>query len=282
MLTNEQFDKTRRLALNLAGIELCDRHRVLLARRSERLGIQQNPGLDALIHAAEQGEREATRTLVGMLTTNFTSFFRHPGHFRLAANHAQSVVSRRGHARLWSAAAATGEEPYSLAMAVLDTFEVENPAVEILATDIDIDALAFARRGEYAETSLKELSCQQIERFFDPNLETRRWGVVDSVRDLIEFRDLNLVDVVWPVGGPFDVILCRNVLMYLEAACRYSVLERMASFLAADGVLILDPVEYLGHAWPLFSPGQEGVYSLRSNSQADIPGHGFMQMSSKR
>ncbi len=263
MLTSEQFDRTRRLALRIAGIELFERHCEVLYRRSRRLGIQDRAGLDQLLSAAEEGDKRAGRHLIGLLTTKFTEFFRHPYHFHIAAEHALWAVHRRGEARLWSAAAATGQEPYSLAMALIDVFRRDDPAATILATDIDEDALAVARQGEYGETALGALEKRYRTRFFNEAADRERWRIARAARHRVEFRVLNLVDLVWPLEGPFDVIFCRNVLMYLDASYRYSVLERMASVLAPDGVLILDPAEYLGKAGHLFTHGADGVSSLR-------------------
>ena len=95
-------------------------------------------------------------------------------------------------------------------------------------------------------------------RFFGETARRRRWSIAPAVRRLVEFRALNLVGAAWPVEGPFDVIFCRNVLMYLEACHRYAVLERMASLLAPDGLLMLDPAEHLGKAAHLFTPGRTG------------------------
>src|SRR5438552_1089535 len=113
MLSDQQFDRTRRLALSLAGIELVERHRELLERRSRRRGIPDSAGLDSLLSAAEEGETIAQQQLLCLLTTKFTGFFRHRHHFDIATKHAQRVALRSGRTRLWSAAAATGEEPYS-------------------------------------------------------------------------------------------------------------------------------------------------------------------------
>ena len=155
MLTDQQFDRTRRLALRLTGINLFERHRELLDRRSRRLGMTDPGSFEALLHAAEDGDQRAGRQLIGLLTTNFTGFFRHPWHFQFAAEHALRAAQRRGVARLWSAAAATGEEPYSLAMALIELFRCDNPPVSILATDVDAEALAVARRGEYDERAVR-------------------------------------------------------------------------------------------------------------------------------
>jgi chemotaxis protein methyltransferase CheR len=263
MLTSGQFEQARYLALRLAGIELVDRHREILYRRSVRLGILEGNGLDALLRAATDGDPTASQRLVSLFTTNLTGFFRHPAHFDLAAAHALRAAQLRREARCWSAAAATGEEPYSLAMALTGVFRGEEPRVTILATDINEESLAIARRGEYTGRGLAGLEAERLERFF---IETTadHWAIKPAVRRLVEFGALNLVDVAWlNIEGPFDVIFCRNVLMYLEASYRYSVVERLASLLAPDGLLILDPTEHLGKAGHFFGPAADGVYSRR-------------------
>jgi chemotaxis protein methyltransferase CheR len=271
MITNEQFSRTRRLALRLAGIELFDRHRELIHRRSLRLGILDGAGFDALLGAAEDGDPDASRRLIGLVTTKFTGFYRHPRHFEVAAEHALRAVHRRGQARLWSTAAATGEEPYTLAMELIEVFRRDDPPVTILATDINEDALIVAQRGEYCETALRAVDPCRRERFFAPTA-SQRWRLALAVRHLVEFRVLNLASADWPVEGPFDVIFCRNVLMYLEAGCRYLVLERMASLLAPDGVLIMDPVEYPGRAGQWFAAETQGVYPLRPITPTHVTG----------
>jgi chemotaxis protein methyltransferase CheR len=263
MLSNQQFDRTRRLALSLAGIELVERHRELLDHRSRRLGIRDSAGLDALLNAAEKGEATATQQLLCLLTTKFTGFFRHPRHFEIAAQHALRAARQRDRTRLWSAGAATGEEPFSLAMALIEAFGQDDPPAGILATDVDVDALAVAARGEYSEPVVKAVKAERRTRFFSQTGMARRWTIAPAVRRLVEFRPLNLAGTDWPVEGPFDVIFCRNVLMYLEARHRCAALERMASLLAPDGLLMLDPTEHPGQAGHLFAPGAGGAYSLR-------------------
>ena len=261
-LTSEQFERTRRLASRLAGIELLERHREVLTRRSQRFGIHDEAGFDALLDAADAGDERASRDLIGLVTTNFTGFFRHPWHFRLAAEHALWTAHRRGRARLWSAAASTGEEPYSLAIALIEVFRRHDPPATIAATDIDETALATARRGEYAETALGGLEAEHRVRFSEDAGGGRR-RIVQPARDLVEFHGLNLVDDAWPLAGPFDVVFCRNVLMYLDVGRRDAVVRRIAALMAPDGMLLLDPAEHLGGARDLFGPGAEGVYARR-------------------
>jgi chemotaxis protein methyltransferase CheR len=262
-LSVEQFERVRRLALKLAGIELVDRHRELLARRRSRREGFDPAAFDALLDAAERGEPAATGQLLCLLTTKFTAFFRHPAHFEIAATHALS----RGHARIWSAAAATGEEPYSLAMAMIELFNRDDPPVEILATDVDVGALAVAQRGEYAEAALQALDPARRERFFLPTGSTGRSKIDPAVQRLVEFRALNLVADDWDVESPFDVIFCRNVLMYLQASHRRTALERIATLLAPGGLLMLDPAEHLADAAAgAFTPVASGVFSRKADS----------------
>ena len=259
ILSNQQFDRTRRLALSLAGIELVERHRELLDRRSRRHGVLDSAGLDSLLDAVEQGEAPARQKLLCLLTTKFTGFFRHPRQFDVAAEHALRAADRRGLARLWSAAAATGEEPYSLAMALIEVFRRDDPPASILATDVDVEALAVARQGKYGEAAVQGLEPARRERFVREAGVPRCWAIAPAARRLVEFRPLNLVEAAWPVEGPFDVIFCRNVLMYLEGRHRCAVLERLALLLAPDGLLMIDPTEYLGQAGHLFTLEADAV-----------------------
>lgn len=263
MWTAERFDRTRRLALDLAGLELAARHRELLERRGRRLGLDTEGAVDALLGAAEGGDAAARRRLIGLLTTNFTGFFRHPWHFHVAAEHVLWAAHRRRRARVWSAAAATGEEPYSMAMALVEVFRRDDPPVEILATDVDAGALETARRGEYADAALADLEPRTRARFFGETAGPGRRRIAETVRGLVRFVEANLAEPDWPVDGPFDVVLCRNVLMYLEEGRRRRAAERIAAVLAPEGLLLLDPAEHLGGAARLFGPGAGGVFVRR-------------------
>jgi chemotaxis protein methyltransferase CheR len=267
MITDAQFDLTRRLARQIAGIELLDRHREMLQRRRHRLRLETPAMFDSLLRAADAGDGPAIRQFIGLVTTKFTGFFRHPWQFDVAAEHAVRAAQRRGTARLWSAAAATGEEPYSLAIALLEVFGDDDPPVTILATDINEDALMVARQGEYRSAALSALRPEQRARHSQETAPgTGRWRIAPPVRRRVELRRLNLVEPAWSIEGPFDVIFCRNVLMYLEASRRRKALERVAELLASDGVLILDPVEQPNPGEHGLEPGRQGVYLRRPSS----------------
>jgi len=263
-VADAEFAQVRNLALQIAGIQFYGRNREHFFRRCERVGISSAAGLAGLLGAVEAGDAEARRQFISLVTTSFTGFFRHPLQFETAAEHAFKTIHRRGAARLWSAAAATGEEPYSLAMALNLLLRQNNPAASILATDIDSDALDFAQRGEYKERSLQSLDPTLRKRFFIDSSAVRSACIVETIRRLVEFRELNLASSEWSVTGVFDVIFCRNVLMYLESRHRESALMRMAALLSPDGLLILDEAEYPGKAEHLFGKGNKGIYTLRT------------------
>jgi chemotaxis protein methyltransferase CheR len=262
-VADAEFAEVRNLALQIAGIQLHARNREYFSRRCERVGISTDAGVARLLRAVEAGDAAARRQFISFLTTSFTGFFRNSLHFDIAAEHALKTIHRRGAARLWSAAAATGEEPYSLAMALLLLPTQHNPTATIVATDINADALDFAQRGEYDERSLQSLHPALRKQFFIDSAGVKSARLVAAIRRLVEFRELNLASSEWSVTGPFDVIFCRNVLMYLERQHRESALARMAALLSPDGLLILDEAEYPGKAEHLFGKANKGIYTLR-------------------
>ena len=263
-VADPEFARVRNLALQIAGIELHGRSRQHISRRCERVGISSDSGLSGLLGAVEAGDTAARRQFISLLTTNFTGFFRHPRHFDIAAEHAFCAIQSRGVARLWSAAAATGEEPYSLAMALFMRMGQNDGAVTILATDIDSDALDFARQGDFGERSLRTLDPSLRSRFFIDSASKKSACILPAIQRLVEFRELNLASSQWSVAGLFDVIFCRNVLMYLESQHRESALMRMAGLLSHNGLLVLDPAEYPGKAEHLFGKADNGIYTLRT------------------
>jgi chemotaxis protein methyltransferase CheR len=273
VLSGDHFERTLRLASRLAGIGLSARHRELLDHRFQRLGLRDSASLEALLDAAEAGEDAATRKLVHVLTTRYTAFFRHPQHFAAAAERAAQACAHQGKARLWCTAVATGEEAYSLAIAVLESLPSSLAPVRILASDIDAEALSVAALGRYREAAMHPVDDRRRERYF--RLESGGvWSPVDAVRQLIEFRRLNLAHPDGDLEGAFEVVICRNVLMYLEPGRREAVLRRLASLMAPEGLLILDPTEYIGKAGSLFDPLGDGLYtaSRRRGAEAAING----------
>jgi len=262
-----QFERVRRLSLELAGIQLAGRHRELLASRCRRLRMGEPRDLDDLLDAAERQESAARQRLIELLTICHTSFFRNPNQIEMATQHALRAVREQGKARIWCAAASTGEEPYSIAISLLHASGVTAPPVRILATDINTSALETARRGEYAESALRGLDAETRRRYFAAAAEGSGRRISDTVRSLVTFEELNLIEGSWPIDGPFDVVFCRNILMYLSPRNRTEVLLRIKPLLAPDGLLLLDPAEHLGAVRQNFRSLNHGVYSASTTSK---------------
>ncbi len=261
-ISTRQFDRARQLALRLAGIELFERHRRILCQRIERLGMRDERSVEALLDAADLGDESASRRFVALLTTNFTGFFRHPHQFTAAAAHALDSARDHEPVRMWSAACSTGEEPFSLAIAAVDAFGGSGAPVSILATDIDVDALESARLAEFGERAMAAVDGSCRNRRFQPVGDGSRWRIADEIRRLVEFRQVNLIDDNWPVGGEFDVIFCRNVLMYLEPTRREAVTRQLISRLEPGGLLIIDPAEHLGQLGAQLCRRGSGVHAM--------------------
>jgi chemotaxis protein methyltransferase CheR len=200
----------------------------------------------------------AERTkLLETIATHETSFFREPKQWALLESEvfprwrAEVEAGKRlPRVRLWSAACATGEEPWSLAMALLTAFPPGSAPrgadwdLAILATDFSSKALARAREGRYPAARAPQIPPAQLEAFWDraPDGEL---SAGDALRALVHFDRVNLIRGGWPVN-PFDLVFCRNVLIYFEPDTRAKVVDRLLGKLEPDGYLFLGGAETLG------------------------------------
>ncbi|MBB5533846.1 chemotaxis protein methyltransferase CheR [Rhizobium giardinii] len=188
------------------------------------------------------------RDMLSHLTTNFTRFFRENHHFdHLKTDVLPDLLNRAkngGRVRIWSAACSDGQEPYSIALTVLSMMpNAADYDFRILATDIDPKILALARAGAYDATALETVSPAMRKQWFSETAVNGRqkWQVDDRVKRLITFNELNLM-AQWPFKGPFDVIFCRNVVIYFDEPTQMKIWSRFAGMLAPQGHL------YIGHS----------------------------------
>ena len=236
----QDFARVRGLIAAYAGISLHDRKQNMvynrLARRLRATGTRDfGDYLDA-VEAPDSQEREA---FVNALTTNLTAFFREPHHFEMLVAKTRAA----GRLRVWSSACSTGEEAYSAAIALRDA----GRAAEILATDIDTEALATARRATYRiEPS------ERMRPYFLRGTGANSGLVLvrPPVRDMVTFAARNLLAPGWPAHERFDVVFCRNVMIYFDRPTQQRLLERFANVLAPGGLLFLGHSESCaaGHA----------------------------------
>ncbi|MDV7145718.1 protein-glutamate O-methyltransferase [Tropicimonas sp. TH_r6] len=199
--------------------------------------------------AAPEGAEER-RNLISTLTTNVTSFFREPHHFDTLAQDIMPILRERLRSRqpvrLWSAGCSSGQEPYSIAMTIMENLEnTASHDIRILATDIDPNVISTARTGIYDESQISAIPKEIISKFFTPSRESGtphdKFEICRGVKDLVSFRELNLLGG-WPVKGEFDAIFCRNVVIYFDKNSQNSLWPRFQSHTREGGYL------FLGHS----------------------------------
>ena len=238
-------EQVRSLIYQRAGISLnAGKHAMVYSRLSRRLretGQSTFTGYLQWLQASKGAAGEAEwQEFVNCLTTNLTSFFREDHHFQALADDLRERAGR--HLRIWCSAASTGEEPYSIAMTVAETLGAQ-AQVSILASDIDTKVLATAQRGVYDADS-RGLSAERLLRHFMRG-KGGNSGFIRIKPELarrVEFRPFNLMSHSWSLGEPFDLIFCRNVMIYFDAATQRQVLQQMHSVLRPGGLL------YVGHS----------------------------------
>jgi len=195
------------------------------------------------------------------LTTNLTSFFREQHHFPILEQHVKSRKNQNK-IHLWCSASSTGEEPYSMAMTVVQVFKSFSPPVHILATDLDTNVLLKAQSGIYSLERLEKLPRDMLKKFFlkGNGINAGTVKVRPELRNLITFRQLNLLDDNWPIRGPFDAIFCRNVMIYFDKPTQYRILKKFVPLLAQDGLLFAGHSESFQHAADLIKLREKTVY----------------------
>ena len=264
VFTNKDFERVRQLIYDHAGISLNPSKQDMvysrLARRLRATGINNFKDYLALLESNNEAEWQA---FVNSLTTNLTSFFREPHHFPLLAEH---VLKQKGRhpISLWCSAASTGEEPYSMAMAMVDAFGSFTPPVTIVATDLDTNVLAKAEAGVYPLERIEKLSDDVVKRFFlrGTGAQAGFVRVRPELRAMITFRQVNLLSDDWHIRGPLDAIFCRNVMIYFDKATQLKILERFAPLLQPDGLLFAGHSESFHNAGHVFSLRGKTVYEL--------------------
>ena len=250
--TDRDFYRIRDLVKQHAGITLTEAKKDMvysrLSRRLRHLGITSFSEYCQLVEDETSGELV---NFTNSVTTNLTAFFREQHHFDYLSStllprlRQEKVRSRR--LRIWSAGCSTGEEPYSLAMTLLENLPAhEKWDIKILATDLDSNVLETAQRGIYNIDRIKGISNQRLKRWFLKGKNNKDAVRVNpELQQLISFRQLNLLRP-WPFHGPFDFIFCRNVVIYFDKPTQKVLFERYADMLEMNSHL------FIGHSESLF------------------------------
>ena len=262
--TDSDFAKVRTLIHRRAGIALGDQKRQMvysrLSRRLRELGIPEFATYLAMLEAGnDEGEWQA---FINSLTTNLTSFFREAHHFPVLAEH---VKKAREPVTIWCAAASTGEEPYSLAITLIEALgEQKAASARIIATDIDTAVLEKAAAGVFTLEQVERMSPERLRRFFNKGTggNAGRVRIRPEVAQLVKFSRLNLLDASWAVKEPVDAIFCRNVMIYFDKPTQNKILERFLPLLKQGGLLFAGHSENASLVNQSFKPLGHTVYSV--------------------
>jgi chemotaxis protein methyltransferase CheR len=260
------FRKITKLVMDTAGIVLNDKKRTFihgrLGRRLRMLGLADFGEYCRLLEGP--GGDSERHNLINAITTNHTSFFREPHHFDyLTKTVLPEIADMQGNGpgrlRIWSAGCSTGEEPYTLAMTLRGSQSVlANWDVKILATDLDTNVVAHAAAGIYDAERLESVPASYRKRYVtdQPDGQAR---MNDELRSLIMFAPLNLLEK-WPMSGPFDVIFCRNVVIYFDKPTQSRLFDRYADMLKPNGWLFIGHSESLLNVTNRFALAGRTIY----------------------
>ena len=262
--SDADFERVRKLIYQHAGISLSPiKKDMVYSRLARRLRALSKSSFNDYLDALERNGGDEWERFVNSLTTNLTSFFREPHHFPIFADHLRKIGNKRP-IKIWCSAASTGEEPYSIAMTVMETFGTDVSHVTIAASDLDTNVLATAQKGVYPIERLDKLSPERLRRFFLKGTGSQEGfaAIRPEVKRLVEFKRINLLDGSYPVKGPLAVLFCRNVMIYFDKPTQYKILSRFAPMMQSDGLLFAGHSESFLHAADLFKSLGKTVYAL--------------------
>ncbi len=268
--TTADFERIRTLIHRRCGISLSDHKRDMaysrLARRLRALGLDSfRAYLDLLESGGDEAEWEA---FTNSLTTNLTAFFREAHHFPILAD----FVKRRAQpVSVWCSAASTGEEPYSIAMTLVEALgDHAARQATVFATDIDTQVLAKCEAGVYAYDQVKHLSPERLKRFFlrGTGAHAGLVKVRPELRAMIRFEQLNLTDADYGLRSPFDAIFCRNVMIYFDKPTQGQVLARFEPLVKPGGLLFAGHSENFTYVTQAFRLRGQTVYELTRDAAA--------------
>lgn len=262
--TDADFDRVQAMIYKRAGISLHDgKHAMVYSRLSRRLRETGYQSFHDYLGWLESAEGPEWQEFVNALTTNLTSFFREQHHFEIFADLLKSKPLGTSW-RVWCSAASTGEEPYSIVMTALDVLG-QNPKFSLTSSDIDSKVLASAAQGVYRLEGLKGIDANKIQRFFlrGKGGNDGMVRVKPELARVIDFLMVNLIKDDWPFKEPFDVVFCRNVMIYFDAETQRKVLERIFKVMKPGALLFVGHAENFSDSRDMFVLKGKTVYERR-------------------
>ena len=282
-ITDKEFGLFQKLIYEKAGIYLAAPKRALvdsrLAKRIRELGLDSFAAY--YHHVVDDWDGEELIQMLDRISTNETHFFREPRQFeflgnRIVADWAAEAAAGTRSRRIvvWSAGCSTGEEPYSLAMTLREHFPLSAGwEIEILATDLSTRVLDCARAAIWPIAKAEEVPPKYLKSFMLRGIgaQAGKMKITPEIRSMVRFERLNLNDDDYPLSGRFDLILCRNVLIYFDAPSRLRVIRRLLNHLAPAGYLFVGHAESLNGITDQVSPVMPTVYVHAANQHTLNP-----------
>lgn len=251
-MSDKVFGQFRDIVYQRSGIHLGPAKKSLVcARVAKRLrGLGLDSYTDYLKYLSKDESGEEIVQLLDVISTNVTSFFREPDHFRVLGENFREWLSKgQTRFRFWSSACSSGEEPYTMAVALLDVLQdMGIPAgrinIRILATDISVSILQKCRVGTYRADRMKGLKEAHIRKYFTKKngLNGIEYSVKPELKSMVLVKSLNLSQPPFPMNGPMDAVFCRNVMIYFDNTVRKNLLSDIYRLLKPEGLL------FVGHA----------------------------------
>jgi len=267
--TDEHFSKVKQDLYEHAGIVLADHKKDMaynrLVRRLRALGLL---SFDSYFRFVTTHPQEFEQ-FINVLTTNLSSFFRETHHFSFIKSHVLPKMRERQQQkiRIWSAGCSRGEEAYSIAMTLTDgLLNISSMDVKILATDIDSQVLKKADLGVYDIDVIESLYPQSVQKYLLKGVgaSSGKVRIKEEIKQLVCFKYLNLINT-WPMCGEFDIIFCRNVMIYFNRDTQRRLVSKMHQYLREDGYLFVGHSEALGYHQRKFNLIGKTVYQKRGD-----------------
>jgi chemotaxis protein methyltransferase CheR len=265
LLTDTDFAKIRTLIHQRAGIALGEQKRQMvysrLSRRLRDLGLKEFSAYLRYLEADPHSDE--WQSFTNALTTNLTSFFRESHHFPVLAEHVKKCPQP---VTVWCSAASTGEEPYSIAMTLVEALGSRAGSASVVATDIDTQVLSKGMAGIFTIEQVDKLSPERLKRFFlrGSGVHAGKVRIRPELAAMVKFSQLNLLEPKWALTHPFDAIFCRNVMIYFDKPTQGKILQRFAPLMKPHGLLFAGHSENFSFASQTFRLRGQTVYELAS------------------
>ncbi len=263
-MREQDFVKVRDMVYDACGIVLGEHKREMVySRLARRIRHYQFTDFATYLSFLENNKEQEFEEFLNSVTTNLTSFFRERHHFEFLKKTIVPEIKKRHRidhrVRIWSAGCSTGEEPYSIAMQVASEFSGAQWDFKILATDLDTNVLAKASNGVYDIDGIKEEDKALCRKHFLFDKSSQQIKAKAELKECIFFKQLNLL-TPWPMSQKFDVIFCRNVVIYFDQPTKDKLMKRYAERLVDGGYLILGHSETMSKSISEFEPLGKTIY----------------------